>query len=122
MLKYLRIFGSRRAKHAYPALAVVALLIVAIRWSVSTPTTSTVRHRSVLQKPVPVVDLEWHGIQKRIHQTWKTADLPADVIPMVSSWVDKNPDYEYTLYTDEDIEEYMPKVCTKIAVLYGVSL
>jgi hypothetical protein len=52
-------------------------------------------------------------IPKIIHQTWKTNNIPEKCKKWVASWKEKNPDWEYRLWTDEDnrnlIKEYFPK-------------
>jgi mannosyltransferase OCH1-like enzyme len=41
-------------------------------------------------------------MEKIIHQTWKTADIPEKYSAFVESWKRDYPDYEYRLWTDED--------------------
>jgi len=52
-------------------------------------------------------------IPKIIHQTWKTDKIPEKCKKWVESWNEKNPEWEYRLWTDEDnrnlIKEYFPK-------------
>lgn len=40
-------------------------------------------------------------IPKIIHQTWKNSEVPRKLITWIKSWMIKNPDYEYWLWTDE---------------------
>ena len=111
MWRYVRNANVARRGRLAPALAAAAVFLVVLgRWTVSAPRPSAwQRHRGASVGAAPAVELQWHGIEKRIHQTWKSAELPADVAPMAASWLEKNPGYEYTLYTDEDIEAYMPE-------------
>ena len=44
---------------------------------------------------------------KYIHQTWKTEKVPQHLEVYVKEWKDKNPDYIYKFYTDEDIEIFI---------------
>ena len=52
-------------------------------------------------------------IPKIIHQTWKTKEVPPNFSNMVQSWRDKNPNWEYHFWTDDDLEtlvrEHYPK-------------
>lgn len=52
-------------------------------------------------------------IPKIIHQTWKIATVPPNYSHMVQSWRDKNPNWEYRIWTDDDLEtlvrEHYPK-------------
>jgi len=53
-------------------------------------------------------------MEKIIHQTWKTKDIPFDVYKRewVASWAERHPGWEYRLWTDEDnrclIKEQFP--------------
>ena len=44
-------------------------------------------------------------IPKIIHQTWKTAEIPRKLTKWVKSWLKKNPDYEYWLWTDKSARQ-----------------
>ena len=44
-------------------------------------------------------------IPKIIHQTWREADVPRPFNHMTLSWRQHHPDWEYRLWTDEDLEE-----------------
>ena len=48
-------------------------------------------------------------IPKIIHRTWKTNDIPFDVFPKnwVDSWKLKHPSWEFILWTDSDIDEFI---------------
>lgn len=39
-------------------------------------------------------------IPKIIHQTWKDTEIPRKLTGWVKTWLEKNPDYEYWLWTD----------------------
>ena len=56
---------------------------------------------------------EYDKIPKIIHQTWKTNNVPEKCKEWVKSWKEKNPGWDYRLWTDEDnrnlIKEYFPK-------------
>ena len=55
------------------------------------------------------------NITKIIHQSWKTKDIPYSVYKKewIDSWKQKNPDWEYKFWTDEDnrnlVEKYYPQ-------------
>ena len=42
-----------------------------------------------------------------IHQTWRTGEIPELFLPWITSWVDKNPKWEYWFWSDEDIKEFL---------------
>eukprot|EP00041_Stephanoeca_diplocostata_P030156 m.905312 g.905312 ORF g.905312 m.905312 type:complete len:996 (+) comp23699_c0_seq2:471-3458(+) len=42
-----------------------------------------------------------------IHQTWKTEQIPEDLLPMTQTWPEMNPNYTYMLHTDAQIEMNM---------------
>ena len=46
-------------------------------------------------------------IPKIIHQTWKTVDIPEKWKGYQDSWKKHNPEYEYKLWTDEDVDNFM---------------
>ena len=46
-------------------------------------------------------------IPKNIYQTWKTQNLPNKISKMHSRMLTKNPEYEHTIYTDEQMNDYM---------------
>ncbi len=52
-------------------------------------------------------------IPKIVHQTWKTKNVPEKCKEWVKSWKEKNPGWEYRLWTDEDnrnlIKGYFPR-------------
>ena len=43
-------------------------------------------------------------IPKIIHQTWKDETIPERFAPMQKTWIEKNPDWEYRLWTDQDLD------------------
>ena len=52
-------------------------------------------------------------IPKIVHQTWKSNNVPEKCKEWVKSWKEKNPGWDYRLWTDEDnrnlIKEYFPR-------------
>lgn len=52
-------------------------------------------------------------IPKIIHQTWKSASVPAHLARWAQSWRDHHPGFQYRLWTDQEIEnllsEYFPE-------------
>jgi mannosyltransferase OCH1-like enzyme len=46
-------------------------------------------------------------IPKIIHQTYKNADLPAEISAGTKALRDQNPDWSYSFYTDADCEEFI---------------
>ena len=42
-------------------------------------------------------------VPKLIHQTWKSSKVDAPHVKNVRSWIEKNPGWEYRLWTDSDI-------------------
>lgn len=46
-------------------------------------------------------------IPKIIHQTYKSAQLPQEILPIVAELKQKNPDWEYRFYTDDDVLNYL---------------
>ena len=46
-------------------------------------------------------------IPKLIHQTWKTSEIPSKWVNTQKSLLRNNPDYEYILWTDSDIHNFM---------------
>lgn len=51
---------------------------------------------------VPSVDDNSVRIPRKIHQTWKSREIPKEHIPWSQSCRDMYPDWEYTLWTDND--------------------
>ena len=51
----------------------------------------------------------YQGIPKIIHQIWIGPNkMPNDCIPFMESWVKKHPDWQYKLWTNEDLESFKP--------------
>lgn len=48
-------------------------------------------------------------IPKIIHQTWKTSEPPEKTFFCIKSWKYLNPDYDYILWSDEDISSFVSK-------------
>ncbi len=48
-------------------------------------------------------------IPKITHQTWKTRDIPARFQDASASWLALYPDWEYRLWTDDDLEKVVAK-------------
>lgn len=48
-------------------------------------------------------------IPKIIHQTYKTSTVPVRVRPLIKSWHNKNPNWTYRFYTDEDCLSFVQK-------------
>jgi len=46
------------------------------------------------------------NIPKKIHQIWLGGDIPDKYRRLISTWREKNPDWEYRLWTDSDIENF----------------
>lgn len=46
-------------------------------------------------------------IPKKIYQTWCTEQLPENICNNIRHFLDMNPDYDYQLFTDEDMENYV---------------
>lgn len=48
-------------------------------------------------------------ISKYVFQSWKTRDLPEELLQHRNSMISLNPDYSYELYTDEDMDFFVNK-------------
>lgn len=46
------------------------------------------------------------NIPKKIHQIWLGGKIPDKYNRLRETWVEKNPDWEYKLWTDDDIESF----------------
>lgn len=46
-------------------------------------------------------------IPKRIFQTWKTKDANNSIDKLRSSWIEKNPEFEYVYFDDKDILDFI---------------
>ena len=55
-----------------------------------------------------------YNIPKKIHQTWKSKNIPENYKNLVDSWKNKHPSWEYNLYDDQDcinfIKNYHPNL------------
>jgi glycosyltransferase involved in cell wall biosynthesis len=49
------------------------------------------------------------GIPEIIHQTWKTADIPSEMVDFQRTWTEHHPDWEYRLWTDDDNRQLIEK-------------
>jgi inositol phosphorylceramide mannosyltransferase catalytic subunit len=47
------------------------------------------------------------SIPRIIHQTWKSAEVPARFQAAAQSWRDRHPGWEYVLWTDADIDRFV---------------
>lgn len=47
------------------------------------------------------------SIPKLLHQTWKDATIPPDLKSFQRSWQSHHPDWQYCLWTDSDIREFI---------------
>jgi len=54
----------------------------------------------------------------KIHQTWKTAEVPDRLKPFQKTWIDNHPTWEYKLWTDEDLLEFIEKEYPWFAPFY----
>ena len=48
-------------------------------------------------------------IPKIIHQTWKTSQPPIKTLFCIQSWKDLNPSFDYILWSDEDIRDFVDR-------------
>ncbi len=55
-----------------------------------------------------------YNIPKKIHQTWKSKNIPEKYKKLVDSWKNKHPSWDYNLYDDQDcinfIKNYHPNL------------
>jgi hypothetical protein len=67
--------------------------------------TLTEELKEGIKRLFPVAGPWEKAVPKRIHQTWKTAEIPHDVYPepWQASWRELHPDWAYELWTDEDL-------------------
>lgn len=49
------------------------------------------------------------GIPKIIHQLWKDAVVPDRYAPLVASWRKHHPDWQYRLWTDADLRDFVAR-------------
>ena len=57
-------------------------------------------------------------IPATIHQTWKTADVPARFAASAESWRTLHPAWEYRLWTDESLEAFVHETYPEMWDLY----
>ncbi|KAK2163354.1 hypothetical protein LSH36_81g05009 [Paralvinella palmiformis] len=48
-----------------------------------------------------------YAIPRVIHQTWPTTEVPRKVTKWIRSWIERNPDWEYWFWTNEDIQTFL---------------
>lgn len=53
-----------------------------------------------------IEDQKTINIPKKIHQTWLGSKIPDKYTRIIETWKEKNPDWEYKLWTDDDIESF----------------
>ena len=58
------------------------------------------------------------SIPKIIHQTWKTQEIPPELVFCVESWKKLNPDWQYILWTDEEMDVFVKKYFPEIHGVY----
>ena len=46
-------------------------------------------------------------IPRKIHMTWKTSEVPSWALGNVDTWKQLNPDYEWILHTDSEMDTYI---------------
>ena len=57
-------------------------------------------------------------IPRIIHQTWKTAQIPAAYQHWQKSWREMHPDFVYRLWTNEDIEDFIREQTVEVQELF----
>lgn len=81
-----------------------------------------IKARNSLNKPSPIkyVSQEAIGasIPKIVHQTYFTKDLPAEINNIISKMKIDNPDWEFRLYDDLDIEIYINQHFANLVKFY----
>ena len=58
------------------------------------------------------------AIPKIIHQTWKSKSIPAYLQSYIDTWQQKNPNWEYRFYDDQDCLEFIKKYCPCYLAVY----
>jgi mannosyltransferase OCH1-like enzyme len=58
------------------------------------------------------------NIPKIIHQTWKNYDVPERFVRDIRSWLEKNPDWDYWLWTDRDAYDFIKLKFPKFHPIY----
>ena len=54
-----------------------------------------------------------------IHQTWMTSRLPTRYAPWVTSWLKKNPTWQYWLWTDDDARHLVERYYKQYLAMYN---
>ena len=57
-------------------------------------------------------------IPRIIHQTWMTSQLPSHYAPWVTSWMKKNPTWQYWLWTDDDARQLAGRYHKQYVAMY----
>lgn len=57
-------------------------------------------------------------IPRIIHQTWKDTQIPRKFVRWIQSWLDKNPNWEYWLWTDESARKLIAERHPSILNMY----
>ena len=57
-------------------------------------------------------------IPRIIHQTWMTSQLPKRYAPWVTSWLKKNPTWQYWLWTDDDARQLVGRYYKQYVAMY----
>ena len=57
-------------------------------------------------------------IPRIIHQTWMTSQLPTRYAPWVTSWLKKNPTWQYWLWTDDDARQLVGRYYKQYVAMY----
>ena len=60
----------------------------------------------------------WGEIPRIIHQTWMTSQLPSRYAPWVTSWLKKNPTWQYWLWTDDDARQLVRRYYKQNVAMY----
>jgi len=58
-------------------------------------------------------------VPKIIHQTWKTKEIPQELLFCVESWKKLNPEWEYILWTDEAMDSFVKKNFPEMHEVYA---
>lgn len=59
-----------------------------------------------------------HRIPRRIHQTWKTDQIPYSLIGWIKSWTKHHPDWEYWLWTDSSARKLIQDKFPNLLPIY----
>ena len=109
----------------------IILLAIESRWHPSaSPPAALAGHATALRNSVavPSGDTAVHAhdaaatsrqpIPKKIHMTWKSASVPSWAQHNVQTWKTKNPDYEWILHTDADMDAYIREKHPELVVVW----